>query len=415
MSDALERRTVDLGDPTPARSRHAGRRSAVAVTDGVVVAGTASGDVRAYDRTTLEERWRASTERETASVVSATQFGESVAVGERSPDGVVRVYDAGTGRLRWRYATATDVGAPQKPSRFFLPYVVDIQSHRDRLYVAARRYERDGGARSFESVVYAFEDGGDLAWTHRTDASPISLDVRDERIAVAYNRCPGEQQHGLVVFDTADGTVRYDWDPSSEGQRRVGDVSLASDGAFVASHGDYRGYRLRDGGTERWSVELATPTEVGDETLYAYPNHVRATGDEVLFVTGNTYAEESRETESLHPNEHTVFGYSSDGERRWAAPTGGFVGEFCDDGDAVVVPCAQHFRVRDASSHGFSVFDRDDGLVAKLETDGVVTAVDRESGVTVAVEEPVVYHDDGTERGSYRLHVTGSDERVYRR
>ncbi|ELZ33914.1 Tup1 like transcriptional repressor [Halogeometricum pallidum JCM 14848] len=412
MSDALERRTVDLGDPTPARSRHAGQRSTVAVTDEVVVAGTASGDIRAYDRTTLEERWRASTERETASVVSATPFGESVAVGERSPDGVVRVYDAGTGRLRWRYAAATDVGAPQKPSRFFLPYVVGIRSHRDRLYVAARRYERDGEARSFESVVYAFEDDGDLAWTHRTDASPISLDVRDERVAVAYNRCPGEQQHGLVVLDTADGTVRYDWDPGSEGQRRVGDVSLASDGAFVASHGDYRGYRLRDGGTERWSVELATPTEVGDETLYAYPNHVHAADGEALFVTGNTYAEESRESESLHPNEHTVFGYSSDGERRWSAPTGGFAAELGADGDAVVVPGAQHFRVRDASSHGFSVFDRDDGLVTRFETDGVVTAVSRESGVTAAVEEPVVYHDDGTERGSYRLHVTGSDERV---
>lgn len=407
MSDPLGRRTVGLGDVTPARSRHAGRRSAVAVVDGVVVAGLASGDVCAYDRTTLREQWSAGTERETASVVSATPFGECVAVGERSPDGVVRVYDVDTGRLRWRYATGTDLGAPQKPSRFFLPFVVDVRSHRGRLYVAARRYERDGESRSFESVVYALEDDGDVAWTHRTDASPISIDVRDDRIAVAYNRCPGAQQHGLVVLDAGDGTVRYGWDPGTEGQRRIGDVSLVSDGVVVASHGDYRGYRLRDDGTEQWSVDLARPTAVGDETLYAYPSHVHATDDGVCFVTGNTYAEGSRETDSLHPTEHTVFGYGPNGGKRWATPIGGFAGELGTAGERVVVPSAQHFRVRDATAHGYSVFGLDEGAVRTVETDGVVTAVAREDAVTAAVEEPVVYHDDGRERGSYRLHLTG--------
>jgi hypothetical protein len=61
--------------------------------------------------------------------------------------------------------------------------------------------------------------------------------------------------------------------------------------------------------------------------------------------------------------------------------------------------------VRDASDHGFSVFDVADGHVGTVGVDGVVTAVDADTDTTAAVEEPVVYHDEGTEHGAYRLHT----------
>lgn len=397
------RRTVDLGEVPPARSRHAGRRSAVAVADELVVVGTAEGDVHAYDRSTLAERWRARTDAELTSVVAVAPFGDGVAVGERGPGGAVRVYDAATGERRWRYATAGDVGAPQKRSRFFLPFVADAVTDRDRLYVAARRYERDGERRSFTSAVYAFDAAGELVWTHETDASPIALDTDGGRLAVAYNRCPGTHQHGLVVLDAATGAVAYEWDPGTDGQRRVGDVSLVDDGVVVASHGDYRGYRLRHGGGERWRVDLAGPTAVDGETLYAYPNHVHATTEGVVFVTGNTYSTEGRETAALHPREHTAFGYTPDGERGWTAPVGGFAGELGVDRTRVAVPGAQHFRTREADVHGLRLFEAATGPEASLETDGVVTAVALDGDAFAAVEEPVVYHDEGTERGTYRL------------
>jgi outer membrane protein assembly factor BamB len=406
MSDALERRTAELCEVPPARSRHAGRRSAVALTDGLVVAGTATGEVLAHDRATLEERWRAGTGTEPAPVVSVESFGDGgVAVGERGPDGAVRFYDLDTGALRWRYATARDLGPPQRESRFFLPFVADTASDDDRLYVASRRYERDGERRSFASVVYAFDRGGDVAWTYETDASPIGLDVDGRRVAIAYNRCPGAHQHGLVVLDAQTGGTLYDWDPGTEGQRRVGDVSLVGDGVVVASHGDYRGYRLHEGGAERWRVDLATPTEVDGETLYAYPNHAHATREGVVFVTGNTYPAEGRETRSLHPREHTAFGYTSDGERGWSASVGGFAGELGIEGSQIAVPGAQHFRTRDADVHGLHLFDAGTGPEGGLETDGVVTAVALDGETFAAVEEPVVYHDEGTERGAYRLLV----------
>ncbi|GAB3704889.1 transcriptional regulator [Halorubrum pallidum] len=398
----------------------------------LVVTGTATGDVVAHDRTTLDERWRGGTETEMTSVVAAAPFGDGVAVGERSTEGTIRVYDQETGDLRWQYATATDLGAPQRSSRFFLPFVADIETDGDRLYVASRRYERDGersepsgrvsgeaeptreqertassdgDCRSFTSVVYAFDEAGDIVWAHDTDASPISLDVDHRRLAVAYNRCPGTHQHGLVVLDAETGAVRYEWDPGSDGQRRVGDVSLVEDGVVVASHGDYCGYRLRDGGAEQWFVDLGTPTEVDDETLYAYPNHVHATEHGVVFVTGNTYSTEGRETTSLHPCEHTALGYTPDGERAWTASVGGFAGELGVDGGRVAVPGAQHFRTREADVHGLRLFDAATGPETSLETDGVVTAVALDGDAFAAVEEPVVYHDEGTERGTYRLHL----------
>ncbi|MBO4248570.1 PQQ-binding-like beta-propeller repeat protein [Halomicrobium sp. IBSBa] len=405
MSDRPEPQSVGLGDPPPARSRHAGRRSAVALTGELVVVGTATGDVIAFDHATLTEQWRADGEESDAAVVALAAFGDAVLAGERGPDGRVRCYEAATGRRRWQHATATEIGEPQRETRFFLPFVADIVTDEDRAYVAARRYERDGDRRSFRSVVSAFADDGTRRWQFEADASPISLDRRDDRLAVAYNRCPGDHQQGLVVLDAERGTSHWQWDPGGDGQRRVGDAALVEDGAVVASHGDYCGYRLDDGGTVRWRAELATRTTVGDETLYAYPNHVAAGSEAAVFVTGNTYAVDSRETDALHPAEHTAFGYGPDGQRRWSADVGGFAGEIAVTDRHVVVPGAQHFRTRDVDCHGLRVLSARDGPVASRETDGIVTAVAVDGDRVVAVEEPVVYHDDGTERGAYRLFV----------
>lgn len=401
MSDALATRSVDLGEVVPARSRHAGRRSAVALTGETALVGTADGAVVAHDRRTLAERWRSTAGA--SSVVAAEPFAGGVAVGERGPAGEIRLHDGDTGRPRWRYETAADVGDPVSETRFQLPFVASLAATGDRLYAASRRYERDGEERSFTSVVYAFDRAGEVAWTYRTDASPISLDADGERVAVAYNRCPGAHQNGLVVLDAETGAEHVHWDPGTAGDRRVGDVSLLPDGAVVASHGDYRGYRLGPDGGERWVAALATPRDVDGERLYAYPNHVHATADGCLFVTGNTYATESRSTDSLHPDEHTAFGYAPDGECTWSAPVGGFAGGVGTDGDRVAVPGAQHFRTRDAEVHGLRTFDVGTGAGTTVETDGVVTAAALDGGTFAAVEEPVVYHDEGTERGSYRL------------
>ena len=171
----------------------------------------------------------------------------------------------------------------------------------------------------------------------------------------------------------------------------------------MASHGDYCGYRLRDGGAEQWCVDLGTPTTIDNETLYAYPNHVHATTDGAVFITGNTYLTEGRETASLHPREHTIFGYTPEGERVWTASVGGFASALGGEGDLVAVPGAQHFRTRDADVHGLRSFKTETGPETSIETDGIVTAVALDGDVFAAVEEPVVYHDDGAERGTYRL------------
>ncbi|MEF8871237.1 MAG: PQQ-binding-like beta-propeller repeat protein [Haloarculaceae archaeon] len=406
MSERTARWTAPLGAVDPAGSRHQGRRSAVALTDDSVVAGTAGGDIIAFERTNGQERWRA-TESVKSSVVSAVPFDGGVVVGERGPAGAVRAYDA-DGTERWRVETADDVGDPQKETRFFLPFVVAIATAGDRCYVAARRYERrsdrpDGERRHFESVMYAFEGDGTEAWRYATDASPISLAAGDERVAVAYNRCPGEYQHGLAVLNAADGSERMLWDPGTDGQRRVGDVALLDDGLVLCSHGDYRGYRLDSDGSVRWHVDLATPIERGDDIVYAYPNHVHATDAGVVFVAGNTYPEEGRETDQRHPNEHTAIGYTAAGERRWEASVEGFASGLGTAGNSVAVPSAQNFRRRDPDTHGCRVFDVREGVTETLDTAGVVTAAATDGETVAAIEEPVVYHDDGENRGAYRL------------
>lgn len=408
MSDSWRTVDIDLDRAIdPARSRHTGRRSAIALTEEHVVVGTAVGTVIVYDRPALDERFRVRSETG-AAIVSITALADTVVVGERGPDGGIRAYDLDSGTHRWRYATATDVGEPQKQTRFFLPFVADLaaDTDRDRVYAVARRYERNGDRRSFSSTVYAVDADSTVAWTHETDASPISVAVRDDRVALAYNQCPGEHHHGLVVLDAEGGTRRYRWDPPAGGQRRVGDVSLLDTGAVLTSHADYRGYRVGPDGTE-WHVDLATAQEIGGETVYAYPNHVHATDDGVVFVTGNTYPEAGRETSSLHPNEHTAFGVSHEGIREWSASVGGFTNELATAPDRVAVPSAQQFRTRDPAVHGLCVFDVETGTDGGHQTAGIVTAAAVDGETVAAIEEPVVYHDDGQRRGAYRL-IVGS-------
>lgn len=448
------RESVSLGSIDPAGSRQLGRRSSVCLRGDAVVAGLDDDSVVAFGADSVEERWRydgAATAAEsgtTGSVVSLVPFADGILAGERSPAGEVRLHDADTGAVRWRHRSADDVGEAQKETRFFLPFVVDAAVAGDRAYVAARRYERDSdGERTFQSVVYAFAPDGELDWRYRTDASPISLDVdRDVsgegsadggsgdtaagsggadggRVAVAFNRCPGADRDGVVVLDAASGQVRRRWDPPGDGDRRAGDVSLVDGGFAVASHADFRGYLLDVDGV-RWRVDLGRPVEratqraadgasdeqserraQGGETVYAYPNHVHATDDGVVFLTGNTYPEEGRETDVRHPNEHTAVGVAPTGDRRWSATVGGFVHGTAIDGSALLAPVAQHFRDRDPAAHGLRRFDAVAGTTATRQVPGVVTAAAVDGDRIVAVEEPVSYHDDESVRGAYRLRV----------
>ncbi|MFB6270977.1 MAG: PQQ-binding-like beta-propeller repeat protein, partial [Halobacterium sp.] len=374
MSSQRTSSAVDLGDVQPNGSRQLGRRSSVCVAGDRAVVGLADGTVAAFDDD-LEAVWRNEGD-DRGSVVALAQFADGVLAGERGADGEVRFHDAETGDVRWRYRTADDVGDPQQETRFYLPFVADVEIDEtgERAFVAARRYERgDDGDREFRCTVYAFAADGSVAWQFDGDASPISLATDGDRVAVAFNRCPGDQDAGLVVLDAESGEERRRWNPPGGGDRRVGDVALTPDGVVATSHADYRGYWLDDDSV-RWAVDLGRPVERGSETVYAYPNHVHATSEGAVFVTGNTYPEDGRETDARHPNEHTAVGVTPDGEVAFTGDVGGFAHEIAVDGDRVALPVAQHFRERDPARHGVRVYEVSDGLADSWSTAGVATA-----------------------------------------
>ncbi|WP_276302208.1 PQQ-binding-like beta-propeller repeat protein [Halorussus lipolyticus] len=406
--------SVELGDCSPRGSRQQWRRSSVtefgvegSESAGFAV-GTADGTVLALDAEG-SERWRTPGDE---MAVALAEFDTSLAVGTRGDRGRVRLLDS-SGDEQWAYDTASDLGGSAKDTLFWYPFVVDVVAGRpdetgdSGLYAAARRYERDGDQRVWRSAVYAFGPDGEVRWRYETDASPISLSLDGSRLAVAYNRCGGDHDCGLMVLDADSGTPVADWDPGTAGERRVGDVSLSGGDLAAASHGDYRGYLLdADSGAEQWATELGVERALGDETLYAYPNHALLAGDAVVFVTGNSFPEEGREAEGRHPNEHTIAAFSrEDGERLWSSSVGGFAGEVVSSGERIAVPCAQHFRDRDAEAHGLRVFDAREGLVREIRAEGIVTAAALCDGRVAFVEEPVEYHDEDEVRGTYRVRV----------
>ncbi|OAQ53563.1 transcriptional regulator [Natrinema mahii] len=416
--DALDVRTAPLGEIEPARSRHMWTRSAVAVAESgdLVVTGEWDGTVTAHETDSLEARWTADHPDHAVGIASLEGDGagddETVVVAGRGETGTIAAYDAATGDRRWRYDTAADVGEAVKDTVFYLPYVVACETGTDadgneRVYAAARRYERDGERRQWHSTVYAFDPDGAVRWTYETDASPIALDssADGERLAVGYNRCMGDHDTGLVVLDTDTGGLEWTWDPGTEGDRRVGDVSFDGEAIAVSSHGDKRGYLLGPGGAERWSVDLAVETEIDGERLYAYPNHVYAADGRVAFVTGNTYAVGSRETDGRHPNEHRVAAFDADGTPLWDDAVRGFVHGLAAAGGRLVAPCAQNFRVRDPDTHAVRAFDLESGPDVVDPLEGIATAAAVGDGTIAAIEEPVAYHDDGETRGDYALRV----------
>lgn len=404
-TEAEEGRRRSLGGIEPARSRHMWTRSSVALAGDLAVVGTWDGRITAFDPA-LEARWEA---HHPESAVVATAVDGRVVVGGRGEEGTVAAYHLASGEREWSYRTAGDVGSPAGEGVFERPYVVAVASDdRGRIYAAARRYEREGDEGRWESAVLAFDDDGGVRWGYETDASPIALAAGDGRLAVGYNRCMGSHDVGLAVLDPDSGTVRWEWDPGTEGDRRVGDVAVDGDRIAVASHGDKRGYLLGPGGEERWRVELATETEIDGERLYAYPNHAHADGGRVAFVTGNTYAVGSRETENRHPNEHRIVAFGPDGDPLWEGDVGGFVHGVATDGDRIVVPSAQNFRIRDPETHGVRRFDLADGEQGIEQTEGIATAAAVDGGTVAAIEEPVAYHDGDDVLGGYAFHRYGA-------
>ncbi|MFC4543748.1 PQQ-binding-like beta-propeller repeat protein [Halosolutus amylolyticus] len=419
-----EFRQLSLGEIEAARSRHTWTRSAVHVTGDLVLAGRWDGTVTAFDADSLETRWTASHPDHAVGIATledgtGTGSGtdaDAIVVAGRGETGTIAAYNAETGAKQWRYDTAADVGDPVRDSVFYLPYVVaieagDTDAGDERLYAAARRYERDGDVRRWYSTVLAFDADGTVRWRYETDASPIAIDLAPDgdRLAVGYNRCLGDHDHGLVVLDAATGDPKWTWDPGTPGDRRVGDVSFDGDRLAVASHGDKRGYLLGPGGAERWWVDLAVETEIDGETLYAYPNHVSASDGRVAFVTGNTYAEESRETENRHPNEHRVTVVDAAGDPVWDDAVRGFVHGLAAADGTIVAPCAQNFRVRDPGTHAIRWFDRETGTGGVEGFDGIATAAAVADGTIAAIEEPVEYHDESETRGEYAVHVGSVD------
>ncbi|EMA42586.1 outer membrane protein assembly factor BamB family protein [Halobiforma nitratireducens] len=410
-------RSRSLGEIESAGSRHMWARSAVHVDGSLVVTGTWDGTVTAYDRRSLEVRWTTSRPDHPARIETLQRpNGTSVIVGGRGQRGRVAAYDADSGTERWRYDAADEVGDPVGTGVFVLPHVVALEADRDgRLYAVARRYERDGETRRWESAVYAFAPDGTVRWRYETDASPIAIDLDTDagatgadRVAVAYNRCPGRHDNGLVVLEAETGDPVWTWDPGTDGERRVGDVSVDGETAAVASHGDRRGYLLGPGGAERWRIDLGVETDVGEETLYAYPNHASLSGGIVAFATGNTYAVDRRETAGRHPNEHRLVAVDAEtGEARWGADLGGFARELAVDADTgtIGVPCAQHFRDRDTGTHAVRWFDRESGDGGHTSLEGIATAAAVDDGTIAVIEEPITYHDADELEGEYAVLV----------
>jgi outer membrane protein assembly factor BamB len=399
-----------LGDLDPAGSRHNWARSAALVADGTVFAGGADGRVTASQSdATPAEAWSVAADPDAADdryVVSLAARDGILVAGERGPDGYVSALSSATGDREWRYATAADVGTATEESLLFQPYVVDVAVMEGTTVVAARRYDRDGADRTWSSVVLGFSPDGDVQWRYRAPASPIALDVDadDGRVAVAYNRCTDRHVHGLVVLDSDTGDPVMDWDPGTEGDRRVGDVAFVDDGLAVASHGDKHGYLLDDTGAERWRVDLASERTVDGETVYAYPNHVCTADGVAVFVTGNTYAASTRDPDARHPREHTVVAVDG-GEVVWTHDVDGFARGVSADGSLVAVPSAQHFRERTADTHAVHCFDVHRGHRDSRSIPGIASAVALGDGTLAVVEESVAYHDEGVTRGAHRLHT----------
>lgn len=400
-----EEEGVALGDAPALRTRGTWRRSTVNADDGRVYVGSYGGRVRALTGE-VDVVWTADVG---GMAVTSSLTDDHLVVGCRGEDGAVTCLDRESGDVIWRYSCRDDVGEASKDSLFYLPFVVDVEAIGDRTYAAVRRYTRDGDDRSFHSMVYCFTVEGEAVWRRSTDASPVAVDVSSERLAVAFNRCPGEDVDGVVVYDGDSGSRVLAWNPQGDGERRVGDVSLAAGGFHAASHVDHRGYRVDLDGDVSWRVDLGCPLEDAGDTVYSYPTLARELDRGALYATGNTFPVDGRDTDGRHPGEHTLTRVDGDGVVVWSRQLPGWIPDVEVAGGRVYAASAQHFRDPSPDSHGVHVFDVEEGYIESISTDGVPTALAGDRGRLYVVEEPVEYHDGEEVHGVYGLRSLAVD------
>ena len=398
--------------------------------------GSATGRVLVVDGWT--GRTLVATTRPEAAIkrVAWSADGDTLYVGEQSPDAWLHAMDPRTLEDRWTLRLADDLETSAPPVAddvygvYSLPAVFAIVVVNDGSLLVAGSHgwtPTDGKRLNRARLYHLGADGGPLgAWPEAGPADAVLLHpvVRGTDVLVGVSRSaegpppPDLPIGGVIDLDLATMTPRWTrrfpiLAPHFE-EIFLWDALEKGDGYAIAGLGDGRAFLLDDQGETLATLELGVPLLAAGVPISVGVGFGTLVGDDAWFLTTSTNipwgsADPMARPPTAHPAQSTVHAVHRDGTRRWSRPLAHAIEGIVPspDGRSLLVGASSRAADTRTDLYGAVLLAPEDGsLQATCATEGPIDfrPVWAPDNQRIAVSEaPFLLESDV--RGAYRVTV----------
>lgn len=357
--------------------------------------------------------------------ITAVEFspdGQSIFIGENSPQGYLFSLAAKDGRELWRQASVNELGANIKEKTF--PGVVAVKTDANgMIYAVAQRYIRQpDGRNEYIGRIYKFTPEGEQVGLfprdHNLDAwvSWISVDAAGERAYFAtanYDIAKYKYDRNVYCLDGRLETVL--WSNIVDVAHPYQNVAMRTS-PEVTANGRYTAAIASDGrcflfdgiqGKEVWRRSISQPQKIAGVYINATGNYIQMFGEYVVFTTGNTYnrANWQLPTPVESPSSNSLFVFDLQGNLMNNYKFGGMIEQIAAGSRQAALAVGRNVRSKDLSVHGLYIVTIPEAqLVDRVATDGPCIAADisADGRYAAGIEAPIQL-DDGRVVGEYKL------------
>ena len=404
--------------------------------DRLLAVGSYLGEVVLLDAWTGRVRARKQLAETMIKQVVWSDDGDTLYVGEQSPDGNLYALDPTTleARWTWRAADVVDTSTPPAGEDLYgvysLPgiYGVELLESGELVASAVHGWNTEAGRLNKSKVVRISPAGEVLAqWPAEgtADATIFGLRTDGRHVVVGVNRSadgpdPDLPIHGVQVLALPDlePVFRHVEEPLAPHYDKafLWEAVDLDAGRVLLGYGDGR-VRVVGLDGETVSVDAGTPILAGDVPIGASVGFGFFLGDGFAYSTSGTVipwgaAAPELRPPTLHPNENAIWVHDADGSLRWTWRGEQQVAGFVRRGDHLVVGAGDRRSDARRDLYGAVVLrlagegSGAERLEAFCATEGpVFFRQDMTADGRVAVIEYPYVEGEGVLRGAYRVTV----------
>ena len=391
--------------------------------------GTDSGEILLLQTEDGKILWRQQVGIGKITALAFSPDGQSIYVGETSPEGRMICLESQTGKVTWNYKTVEDIGVDLKHGS--LPGTVKIICDQEKnVYFLSKRYENDqNGKIVYRAKIFCFDEQGEKKWAMPNASNLdawvdwISVDEKMNTLVFGTANVSGMQYEfadSLYYVNAKTGEIKNSVQIAGivpyEKTAMRGSPNISVDGNFVSAMASDGRASLYDGkGTLLWKRTLSEPKKFGDVYLNAVGRDAFIIKDYVVFSTLNTYnsANWQLPTPVEHPSSNSIYVFNKTGEFLYQWKAGGAVEDVAFAYPYAAIAVGKNTKTKNVEVHGLRLLNLETGEIeVQIPTKGpnIAAAISKNGTYIAAVEVPLK-KNDGTVVGTYTLHLLRNEER----